>query len=74
MPQNPFAFEFECEQSNDLWPNYHLAVQKCLARHFKIKKNICIFECEWLNGNSNDLCMAEFPFGRSNSNSNANGN
>ena len=57
-------------------PNYHSAVQKfsCLfywkwlngnfARHFKIK-NIYIFECEWPNGNSNDLWMvgmAIWPF------------
>ena len=44
-----------------------------LARYFKIK-SICVFECEWPNGNSNDLCTAKLPFGRSHSNSNANGN
>ena len=38
------------------------------------KKNIYIFECKWLNGNSNDLCVAELPFDRLHSNSNANGN
>ena len=30
-------------------------------------KNINIFECEWPNGNLNDLCMAELPFGHSHS-------
>ena len=49
------------------WPNANL------AGHFKIR-NIYILECEWLNGNSNDLCTAELPFGSSHSNSNANGN
>ena len=64
--------------------NCHSAVQKIsclftekpngnLARHFKIK-NIYIFECEWPNGNSNNLCMAYLPFVHSHSNSNTNGN
>ena len=56
-----------------VWLNCHWAVQKFLwlfywkwlngnlARHYKIK-NIYIFECEWPNGNLNDLCMAELPF------------
>ena len=62
-----------------VWPNCQLAVQKLLtvfywkwfngnlARRFKIK-TIYIFECEWRNGKSNDLCTAELPFGRSHSN------
>ena len=37
-------------------------------------KNIYICECEWPNGNLNDLCMAELPISRLPSNSNANGN
>ena len=37
-------------------------------------QNIYIFECEWLNGNSNDLWTAKLPFGSSHSNSNAIGN
>ena len=41
---------------------------------FQNKKNIYIFGCKWPNDNSNDLCMAELPFGRSHSSSNANGN
>ena len=49
------------------WPNGNL------AGHSQWK-TVYIFECEWLNGNSNDLCMAELPFDLSHSNSNANGN
>ena len=44
-----------------------------LARHFKMK-NIYIFECDWLNGNLNDLCIAKLPFSHSHSKSNTNGN
>ena len=86
MPQIPFAFEFEREWSNDLCVAklpfdcseiLHLFCWKLLngnlVRHFKIK-NIYIFECEWLNGNLNDLCTAELPFGHSHWNLNANGN
>ena len=65
-----------------VWPNYHIAVQNLCTffienanfiRHFKIKI-IYIFECEWPNGNLNNLCMAKLPFGHSHSNSNANRN
>ena len=35
-------------------------------------KNIYIFECQWANGNSNDLCMAKLPFDHSHSNANRN--
>ena len=55
MPQNPFAFEFECEQPNDLCMaelpfGYSeiftpFLLNDNLARHFKIK-NIYIFDCE----------------------------
>ena len=49
-----------------MWLNCHSAVQKCLrlfiengpwqfGQSFQ-NKNIFIFECEWPNGNSNDLC------------------
>ena len=86
MPQIPFAFELECEWPNDLYTAelpflcseifmffYWKQLNGNLARYFKIK-SICVFECEWPNGNSNDLCTAKLPFGRSHSNSNANGN
>ena len=57
-------------------PNCYLAVHKFLQLFIENSwmaiKNIYIFECEWLNGNSNDLCTAKLPFGRSHSNSNAN--
>ena len=44
------------------------------GKTFQNKKYIYIFECEWPNGNSDDLCIAELPFGHSQSNSNTNGN
>ena len=85
IPQFPFAFEIECEWLNVLcvaklpfscseifMPFYWKWLNGNLARHFKIK-NIYIFECEWPNGNSNDLCTAKLPFGRSHWNSNTNG-
>ena len=44
------------------------------ARTFQNFKKIIFFECEWPNGNLNDLCMDELLFGHSLSNSNTNGN
>ena len=76
MPQIPFAFEFECERPNDLFTaelpfscseifGLIFIENGNLAGYFKIKNIIYIFECEWPNGNLNDLCMAELPFGHS---------
>ena len=57
-----------------VWPNCHSAVQKFFCVFFLLKmaewqfgqtfqnKNIYIFECEWRNGNLNDLCMVKLPF------------
>ena len=86
MPQIPFAFEFECKWSNDLctaklsfgcsemfMPFLLKMSEWQFGQTFQNEKYIYIFECEWLNGNSNDLCTAELPFSSSHSNSNANG-
>ena len=87
MPQIPFAFECESEPPN-VQPNCYLAAQTFshhfrifywkwpvgnFVRHFKIE-NIYFFECEWPNGNSNNLSIDELPFGHSHWNLNANGN
>ena len=84
MSQIPFAFEFECEWPNDLYmaelpfgcseifaPFLFKMAKWQLAGHYKILKNH-IFECEWPNGNLNDLCTAELLFGFSHSQSNGN--
>ena len=81
MPQILFAFEFVCERPNDLC---QIDIRLFRKFHFIFIENgwiaiwldilkYKIFECEWMNGNSNDLCMTKWQFGCSHSNSNANG-
>ena len=68
MPQIPFAFEFVCERPNDLC---QIDIRLFRKFHFIFIENgwmaiwldilkYKIFECEWMNGNSNDLCMAKW--------------
>ena len=68
MLQIPFVFE--CEWPNGLCmaklpfgcsENFTPFLLKTAELQFDQtfkNKNICIFECEWLNGYSNDLCTA----------------
>ena len=70
MPQILFAFEFECERPNDLctakspfgcseiFTSFFIKTAELqFSQTFK-DNFFYIFECELLNANSSDLCMA----------------